>query len=260
MEFDAASALRFVVDLAISSYLLYRVIMMVRGTKSQAIAVTLVLLLVATSVIRSLNLTVTSWLLEQFWLAGILLLAVSFQPEIRKALLEVRHHPAMVRLLLLGEKLPFEEVAYAVRELSQKKLGLVLALERRDRLSEQLATGVPLQLKATRELLVALAHPSSPLREGAVLVSAKGHILAARCRLNAAKESVSNVFEAALELTRLRDSLVIITGAQTGQISLVCEGLHEPLAHWNDLLERLKTLPPAAARQPAPSVQTTIHA
>ena len=217
------------IDLAIASFLLYRVIVIIRGTKSTQIALGLLLLLMITYLVRALDLTVTSWLLEQFWLAGILLLVIVFQTEIRQALADLRKNP-MIAKFLQTEKLQFlDEVVAAITELAKSKTGASIVLERDTGLRNYCDSGVAVYGQVSRELLLAIFNNGSALRAGAVIISAEGKLLAARC-----------VLPSALAVAESTDASVIFVSKDTGQITLARGGRLDPEIDSGRLLEELR--------------------
>lgn len=92
-------AFRTIIDLAIASFLLYRIVIFIKGTKSFQIAMGLLLLLLVTHLVRALDLMVTSWLLEQLWLAAILFVVITYQQEIKKMLGDLAQNSFIAKIL-----------------------------------------------------------------------------------------------------------------------------------------------------------------
>ncbi len=73
-----------IADILIVTYIIYRIILLVKGTRALQIFIGIFILLVVTFLSREiLHLRTLSWLLENFWLAAVIIIAVVFQPEIR---------------------------------------------------------------------------------------------------------------------------------------------------------------------------------
>src|SRR5688572_5636810 len=97
------------------AFVFYRVLLLVRGTYTVQVLVGLVILMASTLAVRTLQLPASTWLLENFWGAAVVILAVVFQPELRTALARLGSHP-MGRILLPNQLAFIDEIVGAVRE------------------------------------------------------------------------------------------------------------------------------------------------
>lgn len=249
-----SQALRILVDLGLASFLLYRVILLIRGTKSMQVAVGLVVLLMITYFVRTLDLTVTSWLLEQFWLAGMLLLVVVFQPEIRQALADLGKSPLMAKVFF-SENLRFlDEIAATLRDFSGRKIGALIVLEQDTGLKNIEETGVPVHGEVTQELLSVIFQPPSALHDGAVLISLSGKLAAAKCLLpltadSAIDKSYGVRHRAAVSLAEASDAIVLVVSEQTGKIAMARNGRLDPEIDVTSTIRDLKELYRAKVRK-----------
>ncbi|MBI2070932.1 MAG: TIGR00159 family protein [Elusimicrobia bacterium] len=242
-----AEIIRIFIDLCLASFLLYRVIVLIRGTKSMQVAIGLLVLMFLTYMVRMLNLTVTSWLLDQFWLAGILLLVVVFQPEIRDALADLGKSP-LVAKVLFSEQVDFlTQIKKAVDDFSARKIGTLIVLEQEIGLKNYINTGISIDSRITKELLVAIFQPPSPLHDGAIIVSTDGRLLAAKCILPVTSSAeVSKAYgvrhHAAVGLAEVSDAIVIVVSEQTGQTAVARNGRLDPEVDVNQLFDELRIL------------------
>ncbi|MBI4063867.1 MAG: TIGR00159 family protein [Elusimicrobia bacterium] len=254
MSPQLADTLRVIIDLALASFLLYKVIILIRGTKSAQVAIGLLVLLVMTYLVRLWDLTVTSWLLEQFWLAGILLLVVVFQPEIREALAQLGKSP-LVAKLLFSEKLGFlEEIFETLDDLSRRKVGALIVLEQETGLKEYVLSGVFLGAETSKELLLSIFQPGSPLHDGAVLIGPDGKAMAAKCILPVTQGAqIAKAYgvrhRAAVGLSEVSDAVVLVVSEETGRISVARNGRLDPDATLESLAAELRALYQAKAKK-----------
>jgi diadenylate cyclase len=107
-------------------------------------------------------------------------------------------------------------------------VGAVLVLERRVQLNEYLDAGTRVDARVTRELLVSIFLPQSPIHDGAVIIR-DGRIVAAGCFLPltgspAVSKSLGSRHRAAIGVTEESDAVVVVISEEEGQISLVHEG------------------------------------
>ncbi|MCX7648327.1 MAG: hypothetical protein N2Z60_06935, partial [Elusimicrobiales bacterium] len=112
--FKTISFVKEFVDIAIVYYIIYRLILILKGTKALHILGGVLLLAIITFLSKIAELDATFWLLQQFWFAGIFLLIVVFQPEIRNTLANLGSNP-FGRVFVPSEYKFITEIMQAVR-------------------------------------------------------------------------------------------------------------------------------------------------
>lgn len=176
-----------------------------------------------------LKLSSLAWLLGNAATLGVFALIVVFQPELRRALERIGR--GGVRRSTLEEASLFELVR-AVEQMSAKKLGSIIAIERRTPLGEYAATGEKMDARVSSRLLETLFAHGGPLHDGGVIVRGD-HVLAAGCvfPLSAqAEKSLGTRHKAAMGLTELTDAVVVVVSEERGTIRLAESGkLSDPL-------------------------------
>src|SRR5215831_12453534 len=83
---SVGSVVTTIVDIALVYYLIYRLLLTIRGTRAAQMVVGIVLIGAAFFVAERLELTTVSWLLDNFINYFIILIIVVFQQDIRRAL------------------------------------------------------------------------------------------------------------------------------------------------------------------------------
>ncbi len=194
------------------------------------------LIAVFTIIAIKLKLPITSWLLKQFWVAGIIILAIVFQPELRSVLSEIA--------LLKKNFVPIatlEEIVSAVKELVENKYGALIVIENNIGLKEFVKTGIQLNADVSKELLISIFYPKNPLHDGAVIIS-KDKILAARCILPLSEEKhcsyLGTRHRAACGIAEHTDAVAIAVSEERGSISLA----YNQNFDYNISVERLREL------------------
>jgi len=94
----AGLRLRDVLDVAIVAFVLYRVLLVFRGTVAIQMLAGLGLLMGARLAARQADLRSLSFVLENFWAFWVLALIVLFQPELRRALAQAGRSPLLQRV------------------------------------------------------------------------------------------------------------------------------------------------------------------
>lgn len=170
------------IDIAVVSFIIYKIFILVKGTRAARMLIGVGVLLALSLFSRFFELYTLDWLIQSFWTQIIIVLIILFQPEIRKALAQMGETPLFHRFSSAGEMKTIEEIVKATQALANKKIGALIVFERDVSLSEYIEIGVPLDAKVTKELLMSIFHPTSPIHDGAVII--KGNkILAAGCFL-----------------------------------------------------------------------------
>ena len=221
-----------IVDIAIVCFLIYKGYKIVKNTRAMQLIKGIVVLVVVNflSSKNVFNLYFLHSILDYFMQYGIILIAVIFQPELRKALEQVGN--ANIRKWFEFEEegsiscIP--EVAKAAKAMSATKTGMLVVFEKESSLGEIARTGVALDSEVSAELLINIFVKDTPLHDGAVIIK-NNRIQAASCILPLTdKESLDRIFgtrhRAAIGVSEVTDSVVAIVSEETGAISLAVGG------------------------------------
>ncbi|MCX7988162.1 MAG: diadenylate cyclase CdaA [Thermodesulfovibrio sp.] len=234
------------IDIVIVSYIIYKIFLLVKGTRAARMLVGVGVLLTLSLISRFLELYTLDWLIQSFWTQIVIVLIILFQPEIRKALAQMGETPLFHRFSSAEEMKTIEEIVKASHSLANRKIGALIVFERDVSLSEYIEIGVPLDAKVTKELLMSIFHPSSPIHDGAVII--KGNkALAAGCflpiKLGAdLSKTYGTRHRAALGITEETDAVAVIISEETGSISLAVHGQLESNFDMEKLRQRLTNL------------------
>ena len=230
-EILLAIRLRDLLDIAIVSFVLYRVLVMFKGTRAVQMLAGLGLLMVAAFVSRTFGLYTMNWILENFWAFWVLALLVLFQPELRRALAQVGEGRLLRRVFgSSAEQVVqvIDEVVKGVESLAAKRVGALVVLERTTPLRHYAELGVPIDAVVSAELLETIFLPSSPIHDGAVFIQGD-RLTVAGCFLPLSRNlqlarTLGTRHRAALGLAEETDAVVVVVSEETGRISLAVEG------------------------------------
>src|SRR5882672_2377638 len=234
------------IDILLIAFVFYRLLIMIRGTHATQVVMGLAVLMVATLVVRNvLHLQAATWLLENFWAGAVVILAVVFQPELRAALAQLGSHP-LGRILMPAQLSFVDEIIGAVREATQRQMGLLLVLEQEVGLRNYAETGTVINGEVSKELLMAIFHYRSPLHDGAAIIQ-NDRLVAVGCLLPLSNDpSLAKILgtrhRAAVGLSEFTDAWVIVVSEETGVLSLARNGHLERELTIDDLRQRLRTL------------------
>ncbi len=226
---DLQVSIADVADILAVAVLIYALLVLIKGTRAMQMLWGIAIILAITFAAITLKLITLSTILG--YLLGFLPLAiiVLFQQEIRR-MLTAFGSTAIFRWDRSPEEgqVVLNELALGVQALASRRIGALIAIERRDALTAWADTGIPLEARFSYDLLLNIFIPGTPLHDGAVIIRG-GQILAASCFLplttgHELSSELGTRHRAAIGLTEETDALVVVVSEETGTISLSVEG------------------------------------
>ncbi len=249
-EIPAIDVITTIVDVALVYYLIYRMMLLIRGTRAlqMLFGIFLVLVLFVISQEDYLNLSTVNWILEKFVASFLVVLIVLFQPDIRRALSEFGKSRFFQGSSRRGVTSVIGEVVRAATRLSAKRIGALIVLERSADLSTYSEQALPLDAKVTADMIFSIFIPSyeNPLHDGAVMIR-NGRISHAGCFLPLTDspkvdKTLGTRHRAAIGLTEGTDAAVVVVSEESGAISLAVAGSLKRGLDANALREELTRL------------------
>ena len=215
-------------DILLVAALFYRLLILVKGTRSAQMYVGLLLIAIIGLVARQLDLIAIKWITDSLKTVWLIAFVILFQPEIRHALAQfgrTRYFRSFLRGNNYGV---LGEVVRAVETLAERRNGALVVIERNVGLRNFVETGTRLDARVSAELLVTLFSPSSPLHDGAVILREET-VIAAACILPLSSNprtpgSLGTRHRAALGLSEETDAAIVVVSEQTGDISVAYRG------------------------------------
>jgi diadenylate cyclase len=223
---------RTLLDVGIVAYVIYRLLLLIRGTRAVQLIKGVTVLLFAWWASSLLNLSAVTFVFDKVGLALVVAVPVVFQPELRRALEQIgrgrifKAASPVMDAEDLGRVI--REVVRAAGVLSKNKTGALIVFERDSGLKEIAETGTPIDGQLSAELLINIFMPHTPLEDGAVLLRGD-RIVAAGCFLPLSENpdldrDLGTRHRAAVGLTEDSDALVVVVSEETGAISLANAG------------------------------------
>lgn len=215
-----------VLEIVILWFTFYKLIVFTKGSRAYQALRGLIILVFIFFIIQLLGLATLSWILTRIFAFSILAFLVVFQPELRRLLVRLGQSKVLRNVLI--EEYIINEIADSVSELSKKKIGAIIAVERQTGLQPYVESGVEIDSRVTAELLNTIFMPNSPLHDGAVIIE-QDRVKAAACLFPLSQNprisrTVGTRHRAGIGLTEESDAVCVIVSEQTGGISLAVEG------------------------------------
>ncbi len=242
-----------VVDIVVVALLFYQIYRWIRGTTAMTIFIGILMLYVLSILVRALNMTLLSGIMEQVLGVGALALIIVFQQEVRRYLLLLGRKYSKVQNRFVRRIFKsaaatehyqwIEDVAKACRDMAATRTGALICVERQGDLSGYAATGDVVDARIDVRLIESIFFKNSPLHDGAVILR-QGRIHAARCILPSSDNpNVPQYYgmrhRAAVGLTEQSDAVVVVVSEERGRISIVVDGEIQPVSEPEKLAEKL---------------------
>ncbi len=216
-------------DIAIVSFLFYRLYLIMRGTIAVQIFIGLIVIIAMSFFSRAANLPAMTWILRTLTDIWVVAFIILFQPELRRLLLIVGRNPIFSPLLKTSITETIETVVDACEDLSRNQIGALIVIMRTTGLRMIIETGIHMHSLVSKPLILSIFNPKSPLHDGAIVIKDR-FIEAARCTLPLSQHLQSDGFimgmrhRSAVGVTEQSDAIVVIVSEETGIISVAEDG------------------------------------
>lgn len=227
-----ADILSAILDIAVVSYLIYRLMLLVSRTSTANVARAILLLVVVLWVSELLHLRVINFILGRTLELGLLALIVIFQPELRKVLEQLGNNRLKNFFAKEAESSELDaaitQTATAYTALSKDRVGALMIFERDNLLDDVIKTGTALDCAVEAALLKNIFWNKAPLHDGAVIVRG-GRIVGAGCMLpmtasTTLSKDLGMRHRAAVGISERSDAVAAVVSEETGSISLAVGG------------------------------------
>ena len=223
-----------VLDILLVTYLIYRVVLLVRSTSAMRIAKGFVAILVVSALTQIAKLWTLHFLLSQVLQVGLLALVILFQPELRRMMDHLGSTVSLSRFLNPEKKLDEMDMAIsqtvkACEIMGRERVGALIVFARNHQLDEYFKTGTVLDGRVSEQLIRNIFFPKAALHDGAMIIR-DGRIAAAGCvmplsdshRLSA---DLGTRHRAGVGTSEVSDAVVVIVSEETGTISVAVGGM-----------------------------------
>lgn len=235
--FNVLQSVRTIIDIALVWFVLYKLIMLIRGTKAVQLLKGIFVVLGIWFLSSLFELKTLQWLMYQAITWGFLAVIILFQPELRRALEQLGRGSFFARNTIGEEESVTQTVAAIVKScnyMAKRRIGALITVERETGMGDYVETGISVQGRLTSELLTNIFIPNTPLHDGAVIIK-RNEIIAAACYLPLSEspfisKELGTRHRAALGISEVTDALTIVVSEETGHISCTKNGeLHRNL-------------------------------
>ncbi|WP_424475453.1 diadenylate cyclase CdaA [Oceanobacillus kimchii] len=229
--FDILNLLRIGVDIALVWYVLYKLIMLIRGTKAIQLLKGIAVVIIVWGVSILLNLQTIQFFTNQIINWGLIVIIILFQPELRRALEQLGRGNLFVRSAKSQEEIiqnDINAILQSCNYMAKRRIGALISIEKETGIGDYAETGIPINGKLSHQLLTNIFTPNTPLHDGAVIIK-EGEISAAACYLPLSEspfisKELGTRHRAAMGISEVTDALTIVVSEETGAISFTKNG------------------------------------
>ena len=233
--------LRDIVDILAIALLIFGLFKLIQETRAVQLLKGVIMLLIVYFLSSLFGLVMLSSLLRTFFEAAVVVIAIIFQPEIRKALEQMGLNNTYKKYIKIFTKHhKGDEWKKAVEKsivdaadtavlFSRSKTGALLVFERETMLSDIAATGTIIDAETSVALFGNIFFNKAPLHDGASIIR-DGKLFAAGCILPLTSNrnvdiNLGTRHRAGLGISEQSDAVVLIVSEETGVISLAVNGI-----------------------------------
>ncbi len=220
-----------IIDILLVSYVIYKLLMIVRGTRAIQLLKGIMIIVIAWLISTYFELKTFQWLMSQAFTYGVLAIIIIFQPELRRALEKLGSGKFFLRHSNIDENnllMITDEIVKTVSYLSKRRIGSLIVIEHEIGLTDYIESGTLLNADISSEMLINIFIPNTPLHDGAVIIR-RDKIIAAGCYLPLSEnpyisKELGTRHRAAIGMSEVSDAITVVSSEETGQVSMTING------------------------------------
>ena len=220
-----------IADLLIVAYVVYRALLVLRGTRAMQMGTGLGVIFLVYVVAKWAGFVTLFNLLSSLLSSVILIVVVVFQNDIRRGLMRVGSRAFFTGMSRQQETRVIDEVVAAATELARHRIGALICFEQDANLEEfVVGQGTTVDAQVQRELLVSMFIPEglNKLHDGAIVIRnlriAKAGVFFPMPDMKVLDKSLGSRHRAALGITEETDAVVVVVSEERGTISFCFNG------------------------------------
>lgn len=218
------------VDIVVVWFVIYELIMLLRGTKAVQLFRGIMVIIVIMLISWYLGLGTVFWIMNQVINWGVIAMVVIFQPEIRRGLEHLGRGSIFARNRSQNEaeEKMIEALDKAIQYMAKRRIGALISIQMETGLEDYIETGIPLDADISGELLINIFIPNTPLHDGAVII--RNHKIAVAAaylplsQSNLIPKELGTRHRAAVGMSEVTDALTVVVSEETGEVSIMKDG------------------------------------
>ncbi len=225
-----------IIEVLIISFLIYHLMVWVRGTKAWSLLKGLIVILGFLLLAAIFNMSTILWIAEKSLSMMVIAIVVVLQPELRRALEQLGQKNILFSFMntdsgRAGGRYSdhtIDEIVKASFAMGRVKTGALMVLERNESLAEYEKTGIAIDAAVSSQLLINIFEHNTPLHDGAVIFRGD-RIVSATCYLPLSdnrnlSKALGTRHRAGVGISEATDSLTVIVSEENGKVSVAYGG------------------------------------
>lgn len=227
-----------ILQIFILAFIVYHALLFLKRTQAWTLLKGIFILAFITLIFKLFNLNVLYWIISKSFNILLIIAIVVFQPELRSGL-DRLGRKKIARILFSSVEnnntdisdSDIKEIIDACQIMSESKTGALIAIENQVPLFDFEQTGIGIDAKISKQLIINSFEHNTPLHDGAMIIR-DNRIVAATCYFPLSKnenirKELGTRHRAAIGITEITDAICIIVSEETGNISVSTKGLLE---------------------------------
>jgi uncharacterized protein (TIGR00159 family) len=228
IDFGLSFSLSDVIDVAIISYIIYKLLLLIKGTRAFNMMFGIFLLVLLSFLSKFFGLKTTNWMLSNFSGYLFLTIVILFSPEIRRALAYIGNTKVFGGITMQDDINVIDELIKTSTLLANRQIGALIVIKRISEIDQFIQGAHEIDAKVTKDLLMSIFNPYSPLHDGAVIIennriSKAGAILPLTKKLEV-DQRFGTRHRAAIGITEESDAVCLVISEERGTISVSVNG------------------------------------
>ena len=218
------------IDILVVWFVLYELIMLLRGTKAVQLFRGIMVIIVIMVGSWYIGLSTVYWIMNQVINWGVIAMVIIFQPEIRRGLEHLGRGSMFAKnhSRKEAEEKLIQALDKAIQYMSKRRIGALISIQMDTGLDDYIETGIPLDADVSGELLINIFIPNTPLHDGAVIIKNNKIAVAAAylplSQSNLIPKELGTRHRAAVGMSEVTDALTIVVSEETGEVSIMKDG------------------------------------
>jgi len=217
-----------IVDILVVAFITYKLFVYLSQTRAIQILIGLLVVLILSVIAKLLHLYTLSFIFNNLLTIGIFALIVIFQPEIRRILARIGEKQFGIFTSEEEAERVIEEIVRACAAMSEDRIGALIVIEREVNLDNYVEAGTLIDGIVSKELLITLFWPGTPLHDGATIIR-KDRVYKAGAFLPLSlnpqlPQTIGTRHRAAIGITEETDAVAIVVSEETGAVSVAYAG------------------------------------
>ncbi len=233
------------VDILLNSYILFRLYILLRGTRLFGFAVFIALLLVFQRAVSYYSMIITNTVLQYFTALVAIGVLIVFRYEIRRIFQSKSLKDLLWRVDTKPVQTPIEIIAASAFQLARRKIGALLVFRGHQPIDGLVQSGLPWRGLVSHEMIESIFWPDNPVHDGAAVIEGNRIVeVSGILPLSDRKGLPSRLgtrHRAALGLTDMSDALVLIVSEERGAVEIAKAGEIEDISDPSTLEKRLRS-------------------